>query len=114
MKDYYERLDGSDPLSAVDLLSPSLQFAFVRPEGTLAGGRAELERFIRERPARSHRVLAWWREEDTEVAVGESVDEDGTVLAAFQVVMQLDAAGVIEDYFAAVHPTLRLRIRGDT
>ena len=106
---YFARVDGADPSSALELVSPSLVFAFVRPDGMIDGGRAELEDFIRERPRRGHRLLAVFTNGHLQLAVGESVDGDEAV-GTFQVVMQVDDKGLIERYFAALHPTLHLGV----
>jgi hypothetical protein len=108
---YFASVDGADPRSALELVPPSLAFAFVRPDSTIAGGRAELEQFIHARPRREHRLLAAFGRGHVQLAVGESVEGD-EIVGTFQVVMHIDDEGLIERYYAAVHPALHLRPGG--
>jgi hypothetical protein len=107
MLDYFARLDGPEPTSALDLLADDVRFCFARPDGTIEGGRDELAGYIAVRPHLAHRIDHHAVDGRIELAAGQSTDGD-TELGAFVTAMRIDAQGRIAQYLASFHPDTRL------
>ncbi len=103
MLDYFARLDGPSPTSALELVADDVRFCFARPDGTVGGGRAELAGYIAVRRNLAHRVDHHAVDGRVELAAGQSIDGD-TELGAFVTAMRIDARGRIAQYLASFHP----------
>jgi NAD(P)-dependent dehydrogenase (short-subunit alcohol dehydrogenase family) len=106
LRDYFARVDGPTPASALELIAADLQFAFARPDGAVEGGRADLAAYLDARRPLGHRVDHHAVDGPVELAVGHSVDGE-TPLGAFLVAMRRDGQGRIAEYLASFHPDHR-------
>jgi NAD(P)-dependent dehydrogenase (short-subunit alcohol dehydrogenase family) len=101
---YYERVDGPEPASALELVADTVEFCLARPEGRIEGSSSDaLAAYIAERKPLTHRLLRRACDGDVELAVGESVDGT-TPLGSFIAAMRTDSDGHIDRYLAAFYP----------
>jgi hypothetical protein len=115
--DYFARLDGPAPLSALDLVADDAQFALLYAAGTddrsrqFIGGPAELRAFTEAGDMRgwAHHVLRGVHVDDVELVVGETRWDDGRHLGTFVCAAQLDGDGRMVRYLTGRTPGLRLR-----
>jgi NADP-dependent 3-hydroxy acid dehydrogenase YdfG len=104
LAEYYARVDGPTPASALDLVAEHLSFCLARPEARIVGSsRDALAEYIDARSPLSHRLLRTARDGDVEFALGESVDGDRS-LGAFVAAMRIDATSRICEYRATFFP----------
>lgn len=105
---YYERVDGPEPASALELVADDLEFCLARPDRRIEGStRDDLAAYIAERKPLTHRVLRFARDRDVEFALGESVD-GATPLGSFVAAVRTDGEGRIDRYLAGFYPDLHL------
>ena len=100
---YFERVDGPDPASALDLVSRDATFSFARPGERIEGGRNELAGYIAARSPLGHHLLRSAEDRDVAFVLGESVDGH-TPLGTFIAAARRDQAGRIDRYLAAFYP----------
>jgi hypothetical protein len=108
---YFAALDGSDPLSSLELVDDDLRFsihwAADGKSREFVGGRDELKQFIEAGDDwRGWRHHIFWsaREGETEFALGETRYDDGRRIGTFVVVAQIGADGRMVRYMAARTP----------
>jgi hypothetical protein len=108
----YELLDGPDPASSLDMLSPDLRFSILFSQGPgtaqdFAGGRKEFDGYMAQRdaPTWTHHVLAESSDGRVDLAFGET-RQDGVPLATFVAAVRLDAAGLIDRYIVGRSPAV--------
>ncbi len=115
--DFFARLDGPAPLSALDLVADDAQFALLYAAGTddrsrqFVGGPAELQAFTEAGDMRgwSHHVLRGVHVDDVELVVGETRWDDGRHIGTFVCAAQLDGGGRMVRYLTGRTPGLRFR-----
>jgi NAD(P)-dependent dehydrogenase (short-subunit alcohol dehydrogenase family) len=101
---YYERVDGPDPKSALDLVADDVEFCLARGELRIEGTSQDgLAAYIAERAPLSHRLIRLAGEGDVAFALGESVDGDRS-LGTFIASIRTDDSGRIDRYVAAFYP----------
>ena len=103
LTEYFERVDGPDPASALDLVAEDATFSFARPDGRIEGGRNELARYIGVRAPLAHRLLRSAQDRDVAFVLGESVDGDAS-LGTFIAGARRDQSGRIDRYLASFYP----------
>ena len=114
----YELLDGPDPETSLEMLSPDLRFSIVFSQGPgdaqdFAGGRAEFDGYMAQRgaPAWTHHVLSDSFDGRVEVAFGET-RRDGVPVATFVAAARVDADGRIDRYIVGRSPAVLFGIDG--
>jgi hypothetical protein len=112
---YFERLDGPDPHSSLDLVSEDVEFSIQWASGTdrrssqFLGGREELRGFLDagDTEGWAHHVVWSSVDGDVEFALGETRwDESGERIGTFLCVAQLDADGRMRRYMVARSPAM--------
>jgi short chain dehydrogenase len=103
LTEYFERVDGPDPASALDLVAEDASFSFARPDERIEGGRDELARYIGVRTPLGHRLLRSAQDRDVAFVLGESVD-GATSLGTFLAGARRDQSGRIDRYLASFYP----------
>jgi hypothetical protein len=112
---YFERLDGDDPHSALDLVSDDCEFSIQWADGAdrksrqFLGGVEELRGFTDagDTTGWAHHVLRSGTQGDVEFALGETRwDSSGERIGTFLCVAQLDADGRMCRYMVARTPAL--------
>jgi hypothetical protein len=112
---YFERLDGDDPHSALELVSDDCEFSIQWAAGTdrksrqFLGGVEELRGFTDagDTTGWAHHVLWSSPQGDVEFALGETRwDATGERIGTFLCVAQLDAGGRMRRYMVARTPAL--------
>lgn len=104
--DYYARLDGPDPLSALELVEPDVRFLIAVPSGEISGGFDELRDYITARPTgigRVHRSLRCSTDRDIESVYGQ-VTERGVSIGSFSALGRVSEVGRLSHYQAFFHP----------
>jgi hypothetical protein len=112
---YFEALDGSDPLSALELASSQLQFAILFSTKTdersrqFVGGPDELRVFTDagDMTGWAHYILNSAVVDGVEIVLGETRRDDGTHLGTFVNAARLDDDGQMTHYLTARSPGLR-------
>jgi hypothetical protein len=112
LREYYARLDGSDPSSVLDLLAPDYAFTivFVTDAGEaidFSGGRKELEDYLAQRDGAGlrHHALVERSSGPVELMLGMTT-QDGAPLATFMNSVELDEQARVRRSFAARSPSL--------
>jgi len=112
---YFERLDGPDPHSSLDLVADDVEFSIQWASGAdrrssqFVGGRAELRGFIDagDTDGWAHHVVWSGADGDVEFALGETRwDESSERIGTFLAVAQLDGEGRMRRYMVARSPAL--------
>src|SRR4051794_27626013 len=112
---YFERLDGDDPHSALDLVSGDCEFSIQWADGAdrksrqFLGGVEELRAFTDagDTTGWAHHVLFSGNQSGVEFAVGETRwDSSGERIGTFLCAAQLDADGRMRRYMVARTPAL--------
>jgi hypothetical protein len=112
---YFERLDGDDPLSALELVAEDLQFSIQwaaaanRKSSQFLGGVDELRGFTDagDTEGWAHHVIWSGTDGDVEFALGETrYDDTGERIGTFLAVAQLDGDGLMRRYMVARTPAL--------
>jgi hypothetical protein len=112
---YFEALDGPEPRSSLDLVSPDVEFSIQWANGTdrrstqLVGGREELRGFIDagDTAGWAHHVMFSGATGGVEFALGETrYDESGERIGTFLAVAQLDDGGRMRRYMVARSPAM--------
>ena len=103
LTDYFERVDGPDPASALELVAEDATFSFARPDERIEGGRDELASYIGVRSPLGHRLLRSAQDRDVAFVLGENVD-GATSLGTFIAAAHRDQAGRIDRYLASFYP----------
>ncbi|QFU91078.1 nuclear transport factor 2 family protein [Amycolatopsis sp. YIM 10] len=107
IEDYYERLDGPEPLSGLELVEPGIEFLIAMPGNEVRGaGLADLEAYIAGRPAvgRKHSVRRRGADGDLEMVYGVVLEGDGRGTGSFSSVALLSPANRVARYQAFFHP----------
>ena len=120
---YFERLDGPDPHSALELVAEDVQFSIQwaasgdRRSSQFLGGLEELRGFTDagDMEGWAHHVLWSGTDDDVEFALGETRwDESGERIGTFLAVAQLDGDGRMCRYMVTRTPALAFSTeRGD-
>jgi hypothetical protein len=114
-KRYFERLDGPDPHSSLELVSDDVEFSIQWASGRdrkstqFLGGREELRAFIDAGDTRgwSHYVVHSGVSGEVEFALGETRwDDSGERIGTFLAVAELDEQGRMRRYMVARTPAL--------
>ena len=114
---YFERLDGDDPHSALELVSEDCEFSIQwaagedRKSRQFLGGVEELRGFTDagDTTGWAHHVVRSGTDGDVEFALGETRwDATGERIGTFLCIAQLDAAGRMRRYMVARTPALEL------
>ena len=112
---YFERLDGDDPLSALELVAEDVQFSIQwaaaanRKSSQFLGGMDELRGFTDagDMEGWAHHVTWSGTDGDVEFALGETrYDDTGERIGTFLAVAQLDGEGRMRRYMVARTPAL--------
>ena len=112
---YFERLDGDDPHSALELVSDDCEFSIQWADGAdrksrqFLGGVEELRGFTDagDTTGWAHHVVRSGTDGDVEFALGETRwDATGERIGTFLCVAQLDADGRMSRYMVARTPAL--------
>ena len=119
---YFERLDGPDPHSSLELVSEDVEFSIQwasggeRKSSQFLGGREELRGFIDagDTEGWAHHIMQSGVSGDVEFALGETRwDDSGERIGTFLAVAQLDDQGRMRRYMVARTPALAFeRTRG--
>ncbi|MGW4527551.1 nuclear transport factor 2 family protein [Amycolatopsis sp. NPDC004378] len=111
IEDYYARLDGPEPLSALDLVEPEVEFLIALPGNEIRGsGSADLKDYITARPAvgRRHHVRRRGVDGDLELVYGIITEGDGRGTGSFSAVAEVSPAGRVRRYQVFFHPEFSL------
>jgi hypothetical protein len=112
---YFERLDGDDPHSALELVAEDVEFSIQwaaaadRKSSQFLGGLEELRGFTDagDTSGWAHHVLWSGRQGEVEFALGETRwDEDGERIGTFLCVAQINDVGKMRRYMVARTPAL--------
>jgi hypothetical protein len=111
---YFERLDGEDPHSALELVAEDVEFSIQWAAGTdrkssqFLGGVEELRGFTDAGDMKgwAHHVLWSGTDGDVEFALGETRYDNGERIGTFLAVAQLDESGRMRRYMVARTPAL--------
>ena len=112
---YFERLDGDDPHSALELVAEDAEFSIQwaagadRKSSQFLGGLEELRGFTDagDTSGWAHHVCWSGTDGDVEFALGETRwDESGERIGTFLCVAQLDGEGKMRRYMVARTPAL--------
>jgi hypothetical protein len=112
---YFERLDGDDPHSALELVADDVEFAIQWAAGTdrrssqFLGGVQELRSFTDagDMEGWAHHVIWSGTDGTVEFALGETrYDDSGERIGTFVAVAQLDESGRMRRYMVARTPAL--------
>ncbi len=111
---YFERLDGPDPRSSLELVAENVEFSIQwaadtsRKSSQFLGGLAELRGFIDmgDTEGWAHHVLHSGTSGDIEFALGETRWDSGERIGTFLAVAELDEAGRMRKYMVARSPAL--------
>jgi hypothetical protein len=118
---YFEKLDGPDPHSALELVAEDVEFSIQwaagaeRRSSQFLGGLAELRGFTDagDMEGWAHHVVWSGADGDVEFALGETrYDETGERIGTFLAVAQLDEAGRMRRYMVARTPALAFATEG--
>ncbi|SDG89726.1 hypothetical protein [Pseudonocardia oroxyli] len=107
IEEYYTRLDGPEPLSALDLAEPDIAFLIALPGAEVTGdGHADLQDYIEGRPAvgRRHTVLRRSVDGDLEMVYGVITEGDGRGTGSFSSVALISPDKRVARYQAFFHP----------
>ena len=112
---YFERLDGDDPFSSLELVAPDVEFSIQwaagddRRSSQFVGGLEELRGFVDagDMAGWAHHVVFSGTDGDVEFALGETRwDESGERIGTFLCVAQLDGEGRMRRYMVARSPAM--------
>jgi hypothetical protein len=111
---YFAALDGPDPYSSLELVSPDVEFSIQwardadRASRQLVGGMAELRAFIDagDMTGWAHHMLLHSTAGDLEFALGETRYDSGERIGTFLAVAQLDEDGRMVRYMVARSPAI--------
>ncbi len=116
---YFERLDGDDPHSALELVADDVEFSIQwaagadRKSSQFLGGVEELRGFTDAGDMEdwAHHVLWSGSDGDIEFALGETRYDNGERIGTFLAVAQLDEDGRMRRYMVARTPALAFASR---
>jgi hypothetical protein len=111
---YFERLDGPDPHSSLELVAADVEFSIQwaagddRRSSQFIGGLEELRGFIElgDMDGWAHYVVFSGVDGDVEFALGETRYDNGERIGTFLAVAELDAEGRMRRYMVARSPVL--------
>ena len=111
---YFERLDGPDPHSSLELVAEDVEFSIQwasgedRRSSQFLGGLPELRGFIDAGDTQgwAHHVVWTATDGDVEFALGETRFDSGERIGTFLAVAQLDADGRMARYMVARSPAI--------
>jgi hypothetical protein len=105
--DYFARMDGPDPMDALELAEPDIEFLLALPDQEVRGsGIEDLRAYISGRPAvgRKHKVLRSSVDGDLEMVYGVVTEGDGRGTGSFVSVGLVSPAGRLARYQSFFHP----------
>jgi hypothetical protein len=117
---YFERLDGDDPNSALELVADDAEFSIQwaaaadRKSSQFLGGVEELRGFTDagDTTGWAHHIMWSGTDGDVEFALGETrYDDTGERIGTFLAVAQLDEDGQMRRYMVARTPALAFHAR---
>jgi hypothetical protein len=116
---YFQALDGPDPSSSLELVSPDVEFSIQwapgadRKSSQFRGGLDELRGFIDagDMTGWAHHVVWSGIDRDVEFALGETRYDSGERIGTFLAVAQLDDDGRMRRYMVARSPALAFQER---
>ena len=116
---YFERLDGDDPHSALELVADDVEFSIQwaagadRKSSQFLGGVEELRSFTDAGDMEdwAHHVLWSGTDGDIEFALGETRYDNGERIGTFLAVAQLNEDGRMRRYMVARTPALAFASR---
>ena len=111
---YFERLDGPEPYSSLDLVAEDVEFSIQwateadRRSSQFLGGLQQLRGFIDagDMEGWAHYVMFSGSDGDVEFALGETRYDSGERIGTFLAVAQLDADGRMARYMVARSPAI--------
>jgi len=111
---YFERLDGPEPYSSLELVAPDVEFSIQwaagedRRSSQFVGGLDQLRGFIDagEMDGWAHYVVFSGTDGDVEFALGETRYDSGERIGTFLAVAQLDGDGLMRRYMVARSPVM--------
>ena len=111
---YFERLDGPDPHSSLELVAPDVEFSIQwaaggdRRSSQFVGGLEQLRGFIEagDMEGWAHYVVFSGADADVEFALGETRYDSGERIGTFLAVAQLDDDGKMRRYMVARSPAM--------
>lgn len=107
IEDYYARLDGPEPLSALELVEPRVEFLIALPGNEVRGtGLADLTAYITARPdvGRRHHVRRRGVDGELEMVYGLITEGDGRGTGSFSAAAEISPAGRVARYQVFFHP----------
>ena len=112
---YFAALDGSEPLSALEMVADDADFAILfandegRKAGHFLGGPDELRKFTLagDMEGWAHHILAAARTGDIELVLGETRTDEGEFIGTFVCVVELDSDGRMKRYLTGRSPSIR-------
>jgi hypothetical protein len=116
---YFERLDGDDPQSALELVADDVEFSIQwaaggdRKSSQFLGGMEQLRSFTDagDMEGWAHHVVWSGTDGNVEFALGETRYDNGERIGTFLAVAQLDEDGRMRRYMVARTPALAFRSR---
>ena len=111
---YFERLDGPEPYSSLELVAPDVEFSIQwaaggdRRSSQFVGGLEQLRGFIDagDMEGWAHYVIFSGTDADVEFALGETRYDSGERIGTFLAVAQLDDEGRMRRYMVARSPVM--------
>lgn len=112
---YFEKLDGDNPLSALEMVSDDAEFAILfatdegRKAGHFLGGPDQLRKFTMagDMDGWAHHILASARIGDIELVLGETRTDEGEFIGTFVNAVELDEDGGMKRYLVGRSPKIR-------
>jgi hypothetical protein len=104
--DYFDRLDGPDPMSGLELAEPGIEFLFALPDREVRGsGLDDLGAYLAGRPVagRKHVILRSCADGDLEMVYGILTEGDGKGIGSFVSVGLVSPAGRLARYQSFFH-----------
>jgi hypothetical protein len=105
--DYFDRLDGPDPMRGLELVEPGIEFLLALPDREVRGsGLDDLGAYIAGRPdvGRKHVILRSCVDRDLEMIYGIVTERDGQGTGSFVSVGLVSPAGRLARYQSFFHP----------
>ena len=105
--DYFDRLDGPDPMSGLELAEPGIEFLLALPDREVRGsGLDDLGAYIAGRPAvgRKHVILRSSVDGDLEMVYGVITEGDGRGTGSFTSVALISDDKRLARYQSFFHP----------
>jgi hypothetical protein len=110
LREYMARMDGPEPMTALECMDPDVHFLIALPSGEVTGtSRSDFETYIagRQPVDRVHHVLRYQVDADTELLYGYVTDA-GQLMGTFLSAAVLTSTGAIRRYQTFFHTGFQL------